>query len=178
MDDAWEVRSRRVVYSAPPFLEVAVEEVRLQDGRIVEDYHQVEAGTFASIVAETEAGEFLLLRQYRHGIRRVALSLPGGRIEAGELPLVAARRKLLEETGYASGEWRELANFHTSCTYGFAYHHFFHARGVARMSAPNSDDLETSEMIFLDRARARAALLKGELSSVGQALPLAMVLLG
>jgi ADP-ribose pyrophosphatase len=176
--DEWEVRRRRVVYSGPPFLEVALEEVRLPDGRIVDDYHQIAAGTFANIVAETTAGDILLLRQYRHGIRRVALSVPGGRIEAGELALAAAQRELLEETGYAAESWRELAGYYLSCSYGFAYHHFFHAVGLNFRAAPMSDDLETSEIVFMDRARVQAALLAGELSSIGHALPLAMVLLG
>lgn len=173
----WDVLGRRIVYSAQPFLEVAVEKVRLPDGRAVDDYHQVAAGTFAGIVAETIDGEILLLRQYRHGIRRVALSLPGGRVEIGEPPLAAAQRELLEETGFVAEQWRELAGYHTSCTYGFSYSYFFHARGLARSSAPNSDDLETSEIIFLDRARAQNAILAGEFSSIGHALPLAMVLL-
>lgn len=177
MDDHWEVQKRRIVYSARPFLEVAVEQVRLPDGRIVDEYHQIEIGTYANIAAETTAGEFLLLRQYRHGIRRVALSVPGGRIEQGEPALTAAQRELLEETGYVAAHWRELAGYHTSCSYGFAYHHFFHAQGLVMSAAPNSDDLETSEIVFLDRARAQAALLAGEFSSVGHALPLAMVLL-
>ncbi len=175
--DGWEVRGRRIVYSARPFLEVAVEEVRLPDGRIIDDYHQIESGTYSNIVAETENGEIMLLRQYRHGIRRVALSVPGGRVEAGELPLAAAQRELLEETGYAAAQWRQLAGYHLSCSYGFGYHHFFHAFGLTRMSAPSSDDLETSEIVFLNRSRTRAALLAGEFSSVGHALPLAMLLL-
>lgn len=175
--DGWEVRGRRIVYSARPFFEVVVEEVRLPDGRIIDDYHQIESGIYANIVAETEEGDILLLRQYRHGIRRVALSVPGGRVEAGELPLAAAKRELLEETGYAAGQWRELASYHLSCSYGFGYHHFFHAFGLTRISAPSSDDLETSEIVFLDRSRTQAALAAGEFSSIGHAFPLAMLLL-
>ena len=175
--NGWDVLARRIVYSARPFLEVAIEQVRLPDGRIVDDYHQVAAGTFAGIVAETTEGEILLLRQYRHGIRRVALSLPGGRIEPGEPPLAGAQRELLEETGFVAEQWLELTGYHTSCTYGFSYSHFFHARGLTRSSAPDSDDLETSEIVLLDRARAQQAILAGELSSIGHALPLVMVLL-
>jgi len=60
MNDAWEVRARRIVYSARPFFEVAVERSGSRRA-IVDNYHQIEAGTCAAIVAETADGKFLLL---------------------------------------------------------------------------------------------------------------------
>lgn len=175
--DPWEVLARRTVYSAKPYFEVAVEEVRLPDGRVIDDYHQISSGVFTTVVAETESGQFLMLRQYRHGIRRIGLSLPGGRVEAGEDSLSGAQREFLEETGYTAETWRPLAEYYLSCTYGFGLHRFYHAQRLTKVADASSGDLEGAEIVFLERSEARATLLSGDYSSIGHALPVAMVLL-
>ena len=53
-------------------------------------------------------GELLLVRQYRHTVSRYLWELVAGRIEPGEPPLAAARRELLEETGYTAQRFRKL----------------------------------------------------------------------
>jgi ADP-ribose pyrophosphatase len=61
-----------------------------------------------AIVATNEAGELLLVRQYRHALGDWVLELPAGRLEPGEDPLVAAQRELEEETGFRAGSWEPL----------------------------------------------------------------------
>jgi ADP-ribose pyrophosphatase len=61
-----------------------------------------------------ERGRILLVRQYRLPARRYLWELPAGRIDAGETALGAARRELVEETGYRARHWKKIAVFYPS----------------------------------------------------------------
>jgi ADP-ribose pyrophosphatase len=56
----------------------------------------------------------LLIRQYRHAAGKLLLELPAGRIEAGEKPLAAGKRELIEETGYRARRWSKLVHYYAS----------------------------------------------------------------
>lgn len=61
-----------------------------------------------------EKGRILLVRQYRLPARRYLWELSAGRIDPGETPLKAAKRELLEETGYRAKKWTKLVKFYPS----------------------------------------------------------------
>ena len=56
----------------------------------------------------------LLVRQYRLPAGKYLWELPAGRLEAGEKPLDASKRELIEETGYRAKKWSKLASFWVS----------------------------------------------------------------
>lgn len=69
------------------------------------EFFVIEAPDWVNIVAVTDTDEVLLIRQYRHGIESETIEIPGGCVDPGETPLEAAKRELLEETGYVSDDW-------------------------------------------------------------------------
>jgi ADP-ribose pyrophosphatase len=73
-----------------------------------EPYYMLELPDYVSVLAVTPARQVLLVRQFRPVVQRQTLELPSGHIEAGELPEDAARRELLEETGYVAREMELL----------------------------------------------------------------------
>jgi ADP-ribose pyrophosphatase len=158
----WRVVERREVFSVPGRISVAVERVVLPDGRLVDDYWQIKLADFVVVLAETEAGEIICLRQYRHGPRRESLELVAGRIDGDEAPLATARRELLEESGYVSDHWEGFGAFTVSATQGIATAHLFRARQAVKRQEPCSGDLEDAIVELLTREQLIAAVRSGE----------------
>ena len=171
----WKVAASRDLLDASPFLKVRVETVDLPDGRRIEDYYQLDMPSFACIFAETEDGRVITYRQYRHGPRRVSLVFPGGHLSAGEDPLEAAKRELLEETGFEAASWTDLGGYMVNANQGGAVSHMFHATGCRRVADPQSDDLEETETLFLTRDELLAAIGRGEIALLTQIALVSMV---
>ena len=58
--------------------------------------------------------DVILIRQYRHAAGQYMLELPAGRIEPGERPLAAAKREMIEETGFRARKWTPLTRYYAS----------------------------------------------------------------
>ncbi len=82
----------------------------MPDGQIVDPYFVVEMPSSVCAMAITEAGEVILVKQYRHPIAESILELPGGFIDENETGEKSIARELLEETGYSFTEIQYLAN--------------------------------------------------------------------
>jgi ADP-ribose pyrophosphatase len=71
----------------------------------------------AVMMAVDEKKRILLVRQYRLPAARYLWELPAGKVDEGETPLQAARRELIEETGYRARKWQKLSSFFPSPGY-------------------------------------------------------------
>lgn len=117
--------------------------LRMPDGKIVPEYYVLEYPTWVNIIAITTEGEFVLVRQYRHALGIVEYELCAGTMEASDAsPLDAAKRELLEETGYAGGEWKELTALSANPTSMNNLNHTFIAKGVEKVAGQNLDETE------------------------------------
>jgi len=67
-------------------------------------YYSLKLPDYTSLIALTDDRRILLVRQYRPAVERYTLELPSGLVDPGESAAEAARRELLEETGYEAGE--------------------------------------------------------------------------
>lgn len=94
----------------------------------------------AVMMAVDDKKRILLVRQYRLPADKYLWELPAGKVDDGETPLQAARRELIEETGYRAKKWEKLASFFPSP--GFVAEHMtiFLATGLTAGEATPMDD--------------------------------------
>lgn len=101
----WTIESSRVTYE-DRWLKVVTEVCRTAGGKQLGDFHTFDYPDWVNVVALTDSGQIVLVREYRHARRSIALGLPGGAVSpADATPEQAAARELLEETGYAAERW-------------------------------------------------------------------------
>jgi ADP-ribose pyrophosphatase len=105
------------------------EAVRLPSGLRQELDMVVHAGAVC-VAALDGDGRVLLVRQYRHAAGEWLLEIPAGRLEAGEDPLVAARRELEEETGHRAARWSPLVGFFPAPGFCSEWMHLYRAEGL------------------------------------------------
>lgn len=108
-------------------LKLNEDEVSLPDGTTALREYVVHPGA-AIILPLFDDGSVLLERQFRYPLGRHFYELPAGKLEPDEAPLETAKRELLEETGYAAAEWRELGRLHPCIGYSDEQIDFFLAR--------------------------------------------------
>lgn len=116
--------------------------VRLPTGAEIEEFHVAEYPDWALAVAITDAGEAVLVEQYRYAVDRIGLEFAAGVIGEGEEPLEAARRELREETGYEADDWTALGRCAVEPARHTNYGHLFVARGARRVGSPELDATE------------------------------------
>ena len=127
---------------------------RLPDGSVFEPYYSYSRRDYVVIVACDTEGKYLCVRQFRQGIRRVTTEFPAGGIErkdgreygtdglSAEDALAAAKRELLEETGYESDEWSHLLTVPSNATIADNYAHLFMAGNCRRVAGQSLDETE------------------------------------
>ncbi|MCX6144180.1 MAG: NUDIX hydrolase [Ignavibacteriales bacterium] len=160
--DQWKTISKKVILQGNRFLTVENHTVELPDGRIIPDWQWIITPDFVNVVAITENERFLCFRQTKYAVRGTSLAPVGGYMEPGEDPLQAAKRELLEETGYEAAAWTPLGSFSVDANRGAGVGHFFLARGARRIAEPKSDDLEEQELLLLSRKELEDAVAKSD----------------
>ncbi len=173
----WRVLGSRTIFSDEPHISLSAQDVELPDGRVVPNFYQLESRPSCAVVATDDTHRFVMLRQYKHGARKVCLTFPGGRLEAGENLSETAQRELREETGFVATCWRSLGCFPIHANQGVGIVELFRAEGARQIATPHSGDLEEMEVTLIDQAQALSKLASGEIALLGDAAALALALL-
>jgi 8-oxo-dGTP pyrophosphatase MutT (NUDIX family) len=126
-------------------------------------FHRIVSVDWAQILPITADGEAVLVRQYRHGARRVTLEMPGGLIDAGEDPATAALRECLEETGYRGRRAEPLGVVSPNPALFTNRLFTFYATGVELERPVQNIGTEVTEVVRVPVADLEELLLAGEI---------------
>ena len=167
----WTVIGSQVSF-ADRWLRVRSDHVRTAEGDVIGPYHVIEYPDWVTIVGFTrESCRLLLVREYRHGVRQILWGLPGGMIDPDDgsdrhgAAEAAARRELLEETGFAGGDLEPLVNVHPNPSNQSNTAFCFLATGLQRV-APQRPGApgESQEVVEADLIDVLAGLRAGNVT--------------
>ncbi len=155
-----------------PWLTVRKDRLQLPNGVVHDEYYVLEYPSWINVIARTPDGLFVMVEQYRHGIDGIYTELVAGVAEEGEDPMDAARRELLEETGYAGGEWSlsMVISANPGSLNNLTYCYI--ADGVERVDTQHLDETEDINVRLLTAEEVRAMLLADEVKQALMAAPL------
>jgi len=157
------VLSSRVSFQGPVF-SVTTDEVEEPGGvRARRDVIRHSGSIVVLAVEEPARGSrktesrVLLERQYRHAAQSMMWELPAGRIDDGETALTAAKRELLEETGYSARQWKRILHFYVSPGFLDETMTIYLAGGLrAGVAQPEADERITVRFFGLSEAKRMA----------------------
>lgn len=167
----WQTLASRYLIRRP-WLTARVDTVQLPDGRVNPEHYVLEYPDWVNVIALTTSGEMVMIRQYRHAVDEVLVELCAGVSEPGETPEQSARRELLEETGYAGGNWREVMTIGQNPSICNNVTHCFVAEGVQRVAEQNLDASEDIEVLLMPPRQVYALLRDNQMLQALMAAPL------
>jgi ADP-ribose pyrophosphatase len=159
------VLSSRISYQGPVF-SVTTDQVEEPGGvRARRDVIR-HSGSIVVLAVDDAARQteplILLERQYRHAAQSMMWELPAGRIDDGETALTAAKRELLEETGYRARHWKRILHFYVSPGFLDETMTIYLARGLQAGEAQPEPD-EKIAIRFFTLSDAKQMALRGRI---------------
>ena len=141
----WKILESKEIYSSH-FITLKEERLERPDGRIVTPYYAIERPSVVYVIALTKDLEIVLVYQYKNGIKDLVLELPAGFIDKGESPREAAKRELLEETGYSGKDFTKIGGFNSGAGLSRNTNYFYIVKEVEKTSEQSLDENEEIEV--------------------------------
>lgn len=132
--------------------------------RQAHDFYILESTDWVNVIPITSRGEVVLIRQYRHGTREVTLEIPGGIVEPQDTPETAARRELLEETGYGEAEMVLLGSVYPNPAFLTNRCYTFVAKDVVLSNRQTQDEKEDIEVDVRPLEEVPRLIREGEIT--------------
>ena len=126
-------------------------------------FHRIQTSSWTQIVPITSDGRVVMVRQYRHGVQRVTLEIPGGLVDPGEDPAEAALRECLEETGYRARRAEPLGVVTPNPALFANVLHGYFATGVEPERAVQNTGSEVTEPVLVPLDDLPRMLVSGEI---------------
>ncbi len=168
----WTVLKSEYIAQNLPWLNLRQELVELPNGAQIPTWYVYDFPDWINVIAITKDGKFVMESQYRHGIRQTHYEICAGVIDPGETPLQAAKRELLEETGFGGGEWTPFMRLCPNPTNHSNWSHTFLAVGVEPQRQRQQERTEDIDVYLFEREEVLEILRDGEMVQALHAAPL------
>ena len=126
-------------------------------------FYVIDSVDWVNLVPITTDNELVCIRQYRHGTEEITLEIPGGMVDPGEEPIVAAARECLEETGFKADHLESLGAITPNPALFPNRLHTFVARDVVPVGEIQNTASEQTEVALVPMAEVPDLLIRGEI---------------
>lgn len=175
--ESWNTLSKKTLLIFGKFMRVEQHAIELPGGRIIDDWPWLVGPDFVNVLAITGDELALIFRQGKYGLDGLSLAPVGGYIEPGENPLDAAKRELLEETGYVAAEWVDLGHYTVDPNRGVGTGYLYLALNAQFKQEPVKDDLEEQKLLLMELKDVSKGLYEGQFKAMAWAANVALALL-
>ena len=159
----YTITGSNIVYKSL-WIVVYEDQVRKSDG-MIGMFNRIRVRDSSVIIPIFKDGSLLMVENYRHGARTNLLELPGGLINVNEEPLVAAKRELLEETGYESNTIEYINWTYTWPGRTTQKNFVFLAKELKKCRKPNLEEFEYTRIRKLTKELAIQEIRSGNIKS-------------
>ena len=146
-----------------PWATLRVDECELPDGRIAKEYYVLEYPNWVNVVAITADKKVIMVKQYRHSGGLISIEIPGGVIDGDENPVDAAKRELLEETGYLFEDFELVSTNYPNPATSNNVTYCYLAQGGIKVQEQDLDEHEDIDIEFYTIEEIKQMLLKNEI---------------
>ncbi len=160
--EKWKTCSSEYIVRKP-WATLRVDECELPDGRIASEYYVLEYPNWVNVVAITEDEQVIMVKQYRHSGGIVSIEIPGGVIDGDETPEAAAKRELLEETGYLFEDFELVSTIYPNPATSNNVTYCYLAKGGVKVQEQDLDEHEDIEVLFHSIEEVKQLLLNNEI---------------
>jgi ADP-ribose pyrophosphatase len=161
--EKWRRVSSKTITETPIFTVKENNFVRNGDRKPV-PFYTVDVPDWINVIAITPEEEVVLIEQYRQGIEEMVIEIPSGMVDVNEPAETAAKRELLEETGYEAEEWSLLAVTQPNpALHNNRVHHYL-ARRAVRVAEPKLDENESLDTLLKPLEEARRLIDEGKMA--------------
>ncbi len=156
----WSVKSSKIILE-DHWIKVRTDECVTSDGVVITPYYVLEYPDWVHMVVVNNKNQILIIEQYRHGLKKVLFELPCGTQEGKDKsPLEAARRELLEETGY-TGDFIHAGQVSPNPATHSNIIHVFLVVNPVRKAQSHNDPTEVLNYAFVDVEKVYRLIDKG-----------------
>ena len=157
----WVKLSRKTLLKHPR-ITIVEDEVRLPNGHVTHYLHFENADNASQVIVVNHDGKILVQSEYSYPPNEWLYQFPGGKIDAGESPLEAAKRELAEESKI-SAELEPIGWFYPDNRRKDAKFHVFIGRNDTEITTHNPDDEEAFEHFWFTEQQVEQMIQDGKI---------------